>query len=102
MGYCGPRGIPLSTFLDWPESDQAAALAWAGHESQRCSSCGFHPDDDPTHMHVDICPGCVAREKKTPEAKDVPGAHVRTAHGRLAHCERCRLEREANAATPRR
>lgn len=45
MGYCGPRGIPLSTFLSWKQSDQDMALAWAAREGQRCPSCGVHPDD---------------------------------------------------------
>lgn len=44
MAYCGPRGIPLSRFLDWPQADQDAALLWQAHEARRCSSCGTHPD----------------------------------------------------------
>jgi hypothetical protein len=40
MAYCGPRGIPLSTFLAWPIDDQEAALLWQAEEDQRCRSCG--------------------------------------------------------------
>lgn len=102
MAYCGPRGIPLSTFLSWSKGDQEAALAWSGHESRRCRSCGYHPDEDLQHVHVDVCPGCVKRDAHAKAAKDVAGAHVRLAHGTAASCERCQLERQANAAVPQR
>jgi hypothetical protein len=45
MDYCGPRGIPLSAFLTWPDPDQDAALYWQKRERERCGSCGTHPDD---------------------------------------------------------
>ncbi len=98
MAYCGPRGIPLETFLDWPQLSQDAALVWAGHESRRCPECGTHPDEGPHHAHVNVCAGCAAREAKagTEEAK-LPGAHVNMAPGTTLECERCQIEREANA-----
>lgn len=50
MAYCGPRGIPRSTFLAWPDEDQDAALAWAEMDRTVCSRCGTEPSDfDPAH-----------------------------------------------------
>ena len=96
MAYCGPRGIPLSRFLSWPQDDQDAALAWAGYESRRCRSCGHHPDEDLNHVHVDVCPGCVARKPYEKDAADTPGAHARLARGHRADCTRCKAEDAAN------
>lgn len=87
MAYCGPHGIPLSTFLAWPESDQQAALAWQAHESRRCHGCGTHPDDwdpdlggDPRAYGTQarICQGCVElqRRHQDPELRDVRGVHI--------------------------
>lgn len=45
MRYCGPRGIPRSTFLSWPEEDQEWALAWQDDQAVRCPGCGHHPED---------------------------------------------------------
>lgn len=98
MAYCGPRGIPLSTFLGWEQADQDAALSWAGYESRRCSSCGTHPDEPARHPHVDTCTSCVARDQAIADAKDLPGAHVHLVTGTPATCPRCQLEIEANAA----
>lgn len=44
MGYCGPRGLPLSQFLSWDELDQAMALAWQVRQDETCSGCGVHPE----------------------------------------------------------
>lgn len=96
MAYCGPRGIPLSGFLSWDQHDQDAALAWAGHESRRCRSCGYHPDEGPRHTHVDVCPGCVQMDRASGDAKDIRGAHVRPVNGSLADCPRCLQEVAAN------
>jgi hypothetical protein len=101
MGYCGPRGIALDTFLSWPQSSQDAALEWVGYEARRCQSCGSHPDEGPRHAHIRICSGCIARDQAAKEAREEPGAHVLMAPGRIATCEQCTAEREANAA-PRR
>lgn len=72
MRYCGPKGIPLSVFLAWPSTDQAAALAWQDHEARRCAKCGTHPNDyDPEsggrrhawHPAIEVCEGCAASER---------------------------------------
>jgi len=97
MGYCGPRGIPLSTFLSWSQEDQDAALAWQGYEARRDSTCGYHPDEGKVHAHIDVCPGCVAREKRLKEASEIPGAHVAIALGSVAECKRCMDEIAANS-----
>lgn len=96
MAYCGPRGIPLSTFLGWPANDQDAALAWSGYESQRCSTCGTHPGEGARHAHVDVCPGCVKRDAAAEGAEKIRGAHVKLAPGSLATCPRCLEEVAAN------
>lgn len=71
MAYCAPKGIPLSTFLAWPQEDQDAALAWQWHESLRCS-CGAHEADPPgTWQAVPVlCAGHAEIEK----AQGAPGA----------------------------
>lgn len=99
MAYVGPRGIPLSTFLSWRQSDQDAALAWASHESRRCSSCGHHPDEGEPHAHVTVCRGCQATQALAGDGdvKGLQGAHVRLARGAAQECQRCRTEAEMNA-----
>ncbi|HEX6468621.1 MAG TPA: hypothetical protein VF069_05945 [Streptosporangiaceae bacterium] len=88
MAYCGPRALPLSTFLSWPASDQDAALAWQQHEAQRCGGCGTHPHDwdadhgGDRHAYVAViheCPGCVAleRTRDAPEMKEGRGRRIR-------------------------
>ena len=87
MAYCGPRGIPLSRFLDWDDGDQDAALVWQAHEARRCPSCGTHPDDwDPTKggdrsayaAEVVICPGCRTLDDARAHGPERPpyGAHL--------------------------
>ena len=63
MSYCGPKGIPLSTFLAWPVDDQAAALHWQAEESLRCRNCGtaaWEWEEDPHAYHAteSVCKGC--------------------------------------------
>lgn len=103
MQYCGPRGIPLDTFLEWPQSSQDAALEWQAHENRRCRQCGYHAAEHPggVHTHVDVCPGCAARAKaqKSDKAKE-DGAAVRLADGSLGTCDRCMTEHRANLAIP--
>lgn len=86
MNYCGPRGIPLTTFLSWAKTDQDAALAWSEHEARRCRSCGTHPDDyDPDaggrrhawHPAVDVCEGCAALAR----GQESLGEHIERQHG---------------------
>lgn len=97
MAYCGPRGIPLSTFLSWSEDDQQAALAWQSHEARRCSGCGTHPDDwaeDRHAFHAEAyqCSGCLKLErlKQAPHVVNgEPGLHLRLADGIDRDCVRC-------------
>lgn len=88
MRYCGPRGIPLSRFLEWDELDQDAALMWQAHESRRCTGCGTHPDEwdetrggrrDAYVAETVVCPGCRALDTATDRQggkANIPGAHV--------------------------
>ena len=87
MAYCGPRGIPLSRFLAWPQSDQDAALAWQAREATRCPSCGTHEADwdageggrrDAWVHAVRVCQGCVQLEqgRDRPDLQDMRGVHV--------------------------
>lgn len=97
MGYCGPRGIPYSVFLEWERLDQDAALAWHARDLATCR-CGQvpaewreyddhgHPVLDPeTGAHLEakvkpftvggeFCPACaaIAEAGKGPHA-DNPG-----------------------------
>lgn len=86
MAYCGPRGIPLSAFLAWPEADQEAALAWQAHADAACPGCGTRSDDwDEAaggHRQAWIaqaarCPGCAAVERMHEQVEDAPGVRVR-------------------------
>lgn len=90
MAYCGPRGIPLSTFLGWPERDQEAALAWQSREASRCPGCGTYEADwdeaaggsrTAWAADVHVCQGCVQLEAgRTQINNDTPnarGVHVR-------------------------
>lgn len=101
MAYCGPRGIPLSQFLSWPEADQQAALGWQVNESRRCTACGTHPDEwdeksggdrNAYHAELSQCPGCVQLErlKEAPEVvKGQRGVQMRLARGTAKECVRC-------------
>jgi hypothetical protein len=100
MDYCGPRGIPLSVFLDWDQQDQDNALMWQAHEARRYPD-GTHPDDwdEDTggsrrayHVHIDTHPGARLIEKAmySPEFKEAgEGAHVHLVRGEPLQCERC-------------
>jgi len=104
MAYCGPRGIPLSTFLAWDDESQDAALTWARHEAMRCPSCGAHPDE-PQHHHVEVCRSCRDRDVAQHEASERPGARVVPFVGEVdvKGCEACaaRHERHMEAAQQR-
>lgn len=89
MDYCGPLGIPHSTFLGWSEDDQQKALWWKARNRQVCAGCGTHPDDwnedlgGSRNAYVPeevTCPGCRARagaeEQLQAERKNNPtGKH---------------------------
>jgi hypothetical protein len=93
MRYCGPRGIPLSTFLSWPRADQDAALTWQAHEAERCPGCGRHPDDPPTHAHKASCPTCAEQSEVAKKAHDLPGGHVQWSPGMRSDCPTCSPQR---------
>jgi hypothetical protein len=75
MNYCGPKGIPLSTFLSWPIDDQEAALWWQAESNLHCGECGTAPwewEADPDAYGVEEfgCRGCAmlrAAQKKADE-----------------------------------
>lgn len=96
MRYVGPRGIPLDEFLRWPQLSQDAALAWSGHEAQRCTGCGRHPDDQPRHPHDEVCLECAAMQGVRTKANDTPGAHVVMVHGTRGDCPTCTAELAEN------
>ena len=80
MDYCGPKGIPLSTFLGWQADDQDAALWWQAEQNLRCQSCGtaaWEWEEDPAAYRVaeSVCRGCALTEaaRKDADAK-VAGA----------------------------
>lgn len=86
MAYCGPRGIPLSRFLQWPVDDQVAALGWLAEDRLRCPHCGtaeweWEEDRDFAHAEARVCPGCnaIGLERKAWEksAEFMPGLSIR-------------------------
>lgn len=106
MAYCAPRGIPLSTFLGWPEEDQQAALMWQAYENARCPSCRTHPEDwldedghslragqHPQHWHQEFCPGCQSKQRSAKAAEqDDDGARglaLVAANGPVSQCRIC-------------
>lgn len=95
MNYCGPRGIPLSTFLEWSASDQDAALAWANAEAQKCPGCGtsredWREDDKAYHAHNVYCPGCAARSSAgNEESAKIAGVQTQLARGVSSECQVC-------------
>ena len=89
MAYCGPRGIPYTTFLGWDPLSQDAAIAWAIRENDACGGCGLHRSElldadgvelrhQPYEAVALYCPGCAAREKMDKSLGDErrPGVHV--------------------------
>lgn len=86
MAYCGPRGIPLSTFLNWPVDDQVAALSWMAEDGLRHHACGtaeweWEQDPDAYTAEARVCPGChrIGLERKAWEksADHIPGLQIR-------------------------
>jgi hypothetical protein len=105
MAYCGPRGLPLSEFLDWEQADQDAALGWQARENQRYPD-GTHPDDwdesrggsrRPYHVHMSVHPAAalIANAQASDRFRALgPGAHVHLARGSGADCQTCLREIE--------
>lgn len=97
MAYCGPRGIALDDFLSWSRASQDAALGWQSYEARRCRNCGHHPDEGASHVHTDVCPGCVKLSlARDSDEADITGAHTHLTHGSAAECPRCMAEVKAN------
>jgi hypothetical protein len=91
MAYCGPRGIPLSSFLAWDLHDQEAALAWQSHDAERCKTCGTHPamwdaeqggDRNALVPEPYACRGCEQIEQLQ-QSEEVQGSDVKGLHIRL-------------------
>lgn len=71
----------------WTQADRDDALAWLTWERRRCTSCGFHPADDPNAYRAtqQQCAGCAklettrkVREQRSKGKGDdvaLPGAH---------------------------
>lgn len=85
MAYCGPRGIPLSKFLQWSPDDQQAALAWQADQDERCPHCGtadweWEENRDAYSTEVRVCRGCHRRgmEERSQQknAEEMPGLQV--------------------------
>lgn len=77
MEYCGPRALPHSQFLSWPEDDQDKALAWMIDKQDTCRNCGSYPDEwveqdengrffkvqpPPMYARTHSCEGCATIE----------------------------------------
>lgn len=86
MEYCGPRGIPLSTFLQWPPDDQLAALSWSSEDRVRCPHCGtaeweWEEDGDAYRAEPRVCRGChrrgVEEQQLRKQETAMPGIYVR-------------------------
>lgn len=102
MDYCGPKGIPHSTFLSWDPDDQEKALSWQAFMARRCGQCGTHLDDwketaggDRFAWHAETytCPGCseLERYRERPEiANPDHGVHLRLSRGSASDCPHCR------------
>ena len=95
MAYCGPRGIPLSEFLRWAESDQQAAIDWMAYENQRCKGCGTHPadwaeDEFAFHAHAKECKGCARKQQlEASIGRDERGIFAVLNPGRADACPQC-------------
>lgn len=97
MDYCGPRGIALDAFLQWPQRSQDAALEWQAYEAARCRSCGTHPEDwvdnqQAHHAHLQQCKGCREQQRliESPEARQGRGVTAVVAPGPASACPRCK------------
>lgn len=93
MAYCGPRGIPLSSFLSWPTDDQAAALGWLALDRTTCSGCGtadweWEADRHAYEVQPWVCQGCMRLEQGRRDheetAKHMPGLQMRLVRGGVA------------------
>lgn len=86
VGYCAPRGIPLSIFRGrvpapgephWLPLDRAAALAWHERELTRCPGCGLDQrettdagNDDKYTAEGVRCHACKAKDQAARDFAD--------------------------------
>lgn len=85
MRYCGPRGIPYTTWLGvgdrWDEYSREAAMAWQAREDDRCPGCGQQRhewldengvvlEEPPFELVEHACPSCAEKERYESEARD--------------------------------
>ena len=97
MDYCGPKGIPLSSFLSWTVDDQDAALWWQAELNLRCRNCGtaeWEWEQDPYAYGVvqKVCKGCAMTQAAQRQAEEktagmkfslaelMPGLQIRLQH----------------------
>ncbi len=88
MDYCGPLGLPRSTFLGWDSDDRHAAIVWQLHRAAVHPPCGTRPEEwDPDrggHEHaymaeIRACRGCetlASGQKQLPKALERLGGHI--------------------------
>ena len=91
MDYCGPVGLPHSTFLGagigmWSEQDRELALAWQQRKQATCGRCGTRHDQwltadgrlDPQAFEAvaEECPGDYALHVARKALKDDQGDYV--------------------------
>lgn len=85
MDYCGPLGLPHSTFLGWSRPDRDAAITWTLRRAHSCSACATRPDEwDPERggsdhayrAEVRGCRGCETVASAQDALKGLPG-HAR-------------------------
>ena len=97
MAYCGPAGIPYTTFIGgpagWDDLSRDAAIAWQLERDTRCGGCGQHRDEwvtlgadgqereirpAPYVIHDHHCPSCetLERARKAREKEERPGQHL--------------------------
>lgn len=70
MDYCGPAGVPLTTFRGWDAESYGAALAWQHRRDESCGRCGQSLDestgegmrDGYTALPV-VCGGCASIDR---------------------------------------
>jgi hypothetical protein len=78
-----PKGIPHSTFLNWPTLDQDKAIAWSREQLKICGGCGtrkseWERDRDAYIGHIEVCPGCerIAQEQENTQGMERKGLKI--------------------------
>lgn len=76
---CETFRIPHSEFLGWDADDRHKAVMHQIRRSERCPSCGLHPDEAGHYeAHIVTCEGCetTAKGEKELEQKRSTGGFV--------------------------